>query len=92
MLFDLLIFFLCLSEVVGRLAVIWEDMLTFIGPIVSFMPWFRLGHHFHNKQDDGKSFILRESYGMDRYRGKSHLHLFTGLRDSRPYIVGLGEI
>jgi hypothetical protein len=41
MLFDLLIFFLCLSEVVGRLAVIWEDMLTLFGPIVSFISWFR---------------------------------------------------
>jgi hypothetical protein len=63
------------------MVVIWEDYAYSTWPVVSFMPWFRRfdGHHLHDKQDDGKSFMPQESSGTDRYRGKSRMRLFTGL-------------
>jgi hypothetical protein len=55
----------------------------FIWPVVSYIPWFgRLRapkSSSHDKQDDGKSCMPQESSGTDRYRGRPHMHQFTGL-------------
>jgi hypothetical protein len=62
------------------MVVIWEDMLTL------FDLWFHLCHGLgaltvteSSSQDDGKSFMPQESSGTDRYRGESHVRLFTRL-------------
>jgi hypothetical protein len=65
------------------MVVIWDDIITIFGL------WFHVclglgvltstGYHLHDKQDDGKSFMPQESSGTDRYSGKSHVRLFTGL-------------